>query len=265
MFKRLLYFRRLNSNSMLNLSKNKISSNRKSLLCKFQKDVGIRFKDLNLLDLAFHHRSFNNESVKKNLSHTQNNERLEFLGDAVLGMVTASLLYNNLVEQPEGELARIKSVVVSEMILSQIALNIGVDKCLVLGRGEELSGGRTKKAILADAMEAIIGAFYLDSGYREAEKFVLKFITNEVEKVINNRHQKDYKTLLQEWFQKKYKKCPRYELVDTFGPDHNREFLVQVRLEDKVFGPTKGKNKKEAEQAVAKLAWSALCNENISE
>ena len=244
MFKRLLYFRRLNSNSMLNLSKNKISSNRKSLLCKFQKDVGIRFKDLNLLDLAFHHRSFNNESVKKNLSHTQNNERLEFLGDAVLGMVTASLLYNNLVEQPEGELARIKSVVVSEMILSQIALNIGVDKCLVLGRGEELSGGRTKKAILADAMEAIIGAFYLDSGYR---------------------HQKDYKTLLQEWFQKKYKKCPRYELVDTFGPDHNREFLVQVRLEDKVFGPTKGKNKKEAEQAVAKLAWSALCNENISE
>ena len=177
-------------------------------------------------------------------------------------MVTASLLYSDLTDQPEGELARIKSVVVSEATLSQIALNIGVDKCLILGKGEELSGGRTKKAILADAMEAIIGAYYLDSGYREAEKFVLKFMVEEVEKVLKNKHQKDYKTLLQEWFQKKYKKCPRYELVETSGPDHDRVFLVQVRLDNQIFGPEKGKNKKEAEQAVAKLAYSTLCKEN---
>ena len=245
-------------------TKSKLSSTRKNLLVLFQKNLGIRFKDISLLDLAFHHRSFNNESSKKDISHTQNNERLEFLGDAVLGMVTASLLYNDLNEQPEGELARIKSIVVSEATLSQIALKIVVDQCLVLGKGEELSGGRTKKAILADAMEAIIGAYYLDSGYREAEKFVLKFMVEEVEKVLKNKHQKDYKTLLQEWFQKKYKKCPRYELVETTGPDHDRVFLVQVRLDNQVFGPEKGKNKKEAEQAVAKLAYSTLCKE-ISE
>lgn len=242
-------------------SKIKLSTNRKNLLIEFQKKLGVRFKDISLLDLAFHHRSFNNEVDKRDNSYSQNNERLEFLGDAVLGMVTASLLYNNLIDQPEGELARIKSIVVSEMTLSQIALNIGVNKCLILGKGEDLSGGRTKKAILADAMEAIIGAFYLDSGYKESEKFVLSFMVEEVEKVLNNKHQKDYKTLLQEWFQKKYKKCPRYELVETKGPDHDRVFLVQVRLEDKVFGPEKGKNKKEAEQAVAKLAYSALCKE----
>ena len=245
-------------------SKNKLSNTRKKLLTDFQKSLNVRFKDISLLDLAFHHRSFSNESGKKDISHSQNNERLEFLGDAVLGMVTASLLYNNLIDQPEGELARIKSVVVSEMTLSQIALDIGVDKCLVLGKGEELSGGRAKKAILADAMEAIIGAFYLDSGYREAEKFVLKFMVAEVEKVLKNKHQKDYKTLLQEWYQKKSKKCPRYELVEMTGPDHDKNFVVQVRLEDKVFGPAKGKNKKEAEQAVAKLAYSTLCKE-ISE
>lgn len=245
-------------------SKNKLSNTRKKILTDFQKSLNIRFKDVFLLDLAFHHRSFSNESTKKDLSYPQNNERLEFLGDAVLGMVTASLLYNNLTDQPEGELARIKSVVVSEMTLSQIALNIGVDKCLVLGKGEELSGGRTKKAILADAMEAIIGAFYLDSGYREAEKFVLQFMVEEVEKVIKNKHQKDYKTLLQEWYQKKSKKCPRYELVEMSGPDHDKNFVVQVRLEDKVFGPATGKNKKEAEQAVAKLAYSTLCKENMT-
>ena len=245
-------------------SKNKLSNTRKKILTDFQKSLNIRFKDVFLLDLAFHHRSFSNESIKKDLSYPQNNERLEFLGDAVLGMVTASLLYNNLTDQPEGELARIKSVVVSEMTLSQIALNIGVDKCLVLGKGEELSGGRTKKAILADAMEAIIGAFYLDSGYREAEKFVLQFMVEEVEKVIKNKHQKDYKTLLQEWYQKKSKKCPRYELVEMSGPDHDKNFVVQVRLEDKVFGPATGKNKKEAEQAVAKLAYSTLCKENMT-
>jgi ribonuclease-3 len=210
-----------------------------------------------LLLRALTHSSYANEK-----GTGLDNERLEFLGDAVLGMVTASLLYSDLTDQPEGELARIESVVVSEATLSQIALNIGVDKCLILGKGEELSGGRTKKAILADAMEAIIGAYYLDSGYREAEKFVLKFMIEEVEKVLKNKHQKDYKTLLQEWFQKKYKKCPRYELVETSGPDHDRVFLVQVRLDNQIFGPEKGKNKKEAEQAVAKLAYSTLCKEN---
>lgn len=237
---------------------NNITSERKKLLLDFQTKIDVHFKDIQLLDLAFHHRSFSNEIGQQDVNHVHNNERLEFLGDAVLGMATASYLYSELTNHPEGDLARIKSVVVSEMTLSQIAIEIGIDKCLILGKGEELSGGRTKKAILADAVEAVIGAYYLDAGYRLAEKLVLQFMVREVEKVIENKHQKDYKTLLQEWYQKKNKLCPKYQLVKTTGPDHDRIFWVQVTLGTQVFGPEKGKNKKEAEQAVAKLTWNKL-------
>ena len=135
---------------------------RKAELQEFQRSAGIKFKNLDLLDLAFHHRSFSNESQQ----HVRlNNERLEFLGDAVLGMVTASHLYESMEDKPEGDLAKTKAVVVSEPVLSEIALRLGIDKCLILGKGEEQSGGRKKKAILADAMEAVIGAYYLDSGF----------------------------------------------------------------------------------------------------
>ncbi len=230
------------------------STERKTVLGEFQRRAGIKFRDVSLLDLAFHHRSFSNE----NQEIRTNNERLEFLGDAVLGMVVASHLYASMSDRPEGDLARIKSVVVSEMTLSGIADELGVDKYLVLGRGEELSGGRKKKAILADAMEAIIGAYYLDSGYRPAEKFVLTFMIPEITKVLENRHHKDYKTLLQEFYQKKYKACPKYELVRKTGPDHNRTFWVEVELNGTRYGPSKGKNKKEAEQEAARIAWEAV-------
>lgn len=220
----------------------------------FQKTLGIEFKNLSLLDLAFHHRSYSNESS----NIWCNNERLEFLGDAVLGMSTADFLYADMINKPEGDLAKIKSVVVSEMTLSQIALNIHVDQYLVLGHGEELSGGRTKKAILADAMEAIIGAYHLDSGYDAAEKLVLKFIIPEIRKVQQNKHHHDYKTLLQEYCQKTFKNCPIYELVKKTGPDHDRTFLMSVNVNGKVYGPEKGKNKKEAEQAAAGRACKVL-------
>ena len=220
---------------------------RKEALQTFCKQVKIRFKDLELLDLAFHHRSITNEK-----KHICNNERLEFLGDSVLGMVTASYLYNNL-QNPEGDLAKIKSAVVSEKALAPRALEFGIDKLLVLGKGEESTGGRTKPAILADCMEAVIGAYYLDSGYKNAEKYVLEFIIPEINKTLSDGI-KDYKTRLQEVYQKKYKTCPVYVLVEKTGPAHDQVFSVSVKLGDKIYGPAKAKTKKDAEQAAAKMA-----------
>ncbi len=224
---------------------------RKEALNTFCKKVKIRFKNLELLDLAFHHRSITNE-----MKHIQNNERLEFLGDSVLGIVTAAYLYNTF-PNPEGDLAKIKSAVVSEKALAPIALSFGIDKLLVLGKGEESSGGRTKPAILADCMEAIIGAYYLDSGYKCAEKYVLEFIIPEINKTITNGV-KDYKTKLQELYQKKTKNIPKYELVEKTGPAHDQTFTVNVILDDKKFGPASAKSKKEAEQLAAKMALESI-------
>ncbi|MBQ7752144.1 MAG: ribonuclease III [Treponema sp.] len=219
---------------------------RKNQLVQFCKSVDIKFKNIELLEQAFHHRSLTNE--KK----VQNNERLEFLGDSVLGMVTAAFLYTNL-DKAEGDLAKIKSAVVSEKSLAPIALRLGIDKLLEMGKGEEMTGGRTKPAILADCMEAVIGAYYLDSGYKCAEKYVLSFIVPEIEKVLEGG-MKDFKTQLQEKYQKVSKACPVYELVKQSGPDHDQTFEYVVKLGDKIYGPCKGKTKKEAEQAAAKLA-----------
>lgn len=225
--------------------------NKKEHLLGFCKNVGIKFKNLELLDQAFYHRSIQNE-----VHNVKSNERLEFLGDSVLGFATASYLYKNF-DNPEGELAKIKSAVVSEKTLASIAKKIGIDKLLVLGKGEKLSGGSEKPALLADCMEAIIGAYYLDSGYENAEKYVLSFIVPEIE-LICKEGMKDYKTLLQEEVQKKYKSFPKYEVIKKSGPDHNQTFEIVVQINDFVLGPEKGKSKKEAEQKVAKKALDFL-------
>jgi len=231
-----------------------ISGERNQSLLVFQRQSGLRFRNPDLLDLAFHHRSFSNENSKNRI----NNERLEFLGDAVLGMVVAARLYECMADRQEGDLAKAKSVVVSEDTLSGIALTLKVNEYLVLGKGEEMSGGRTKKALLADAVEAIIGALYLDSGYKAAEQFVLALMDPQIQLVLQNRHHKDYKTLLQEYIQKQFKTVPKYTLVRKTGPDHDRTFWVSVDLRGTVYGPESGKNKKEAEQAAARSAWSSL-------
>ena len=133
---------------------------------------------------------------------------------------------------------------------------------LLLGKGEENSGGRSKKALLADATEAVFGAYYLDSGFKVAEKLILKLLVPEIEKVWENRHHKDFKTLLQEYYQKKCRKCPEYKLEKITGPDHERVFWVSVYLGDKVYGPEKGSSKKEAEQAAAMCAWNTINKDN---
>lgn len=231
-----------------------VTGERKQELLAFQKKAGFHFRDLGLLDLAFHHRSFSNENTKERI----NNERLEFLGDAVLGMIVAARLYECMSDRPEGDLAKTKSVVVSEGTLSQIALDIGMPDYLILGKGELMSGGKFKKAILADALEAVIGALYLDSGYRAAETFVLAIMDPQISLVLENRHARDFKTLLQEHVQKTSKTVPHYSLTRRTGPDHDRTFWVTVEVAGTVYGPEKGKNKKEAEQNVAGTACRAL-------
>lgn len=234
-----------------------ITEERKIQLVSFCKKAGIQINDIQLLNHAFLHRSVSNEQRKVKSQVAVNNERLEFLGDSVLGLVTASWLYENLIDLKEGELAKIKSVVVSEKILAPNAVKLGIDKLLLLGHGEEITGGRKKPAILADCMEAVIGAYYLDSGFEKAQNFVLSFIVPEIQKVISSGT-KDFKTQLQEFSQKKFKACPVYELVGTSGPEHEKLFEVIVHVGEKSFGPYKGSSKKDAEQKAAQEAFYKL-------
>lgn len=224
-------------------------------LLAFCKKASIRFHNMSLLDVAFHHRSRSNE--EEDGCHYVNNERLEFLGDSVLGLSAASYLYNHF-DAAEGTLAKIKAAVVSEKALAPVALRLGAGDMLVMSRGEESTGGRIKSAILADCMEAVIGAYYLDSGYEAAEDFVLSFLAEEVDKVLEHKELRDYKSLLQELYQKHSKQCPRYEVISIEGPDHALTFKVQAVLGDKTFGPATGHSKKEAEQNAARIAYCAL-------
>ena len=239
------------------ISNPSLTNQRKKELSLFEKHAGIRFRRLDLLNLAFCHRSFSNESQDS----IGNNEKLEFLGDSVLGLVVAEYLYTQLSDKNEGDLAKIKSFVVSEQSLSSLAKLIHVDQYLLIGKGEENSGGRDKKALLADAFEAIIGALFLDGGFKSAKKFILRYLIPEIEKVLQDKHRKDYKTLLQEFVQKNFKSYPKYQVLKKTGPDHAKVFWMEVVVQDKVYGPGTGRNKKEAEQQAAKLAWKDLNQE----
>jgi len=235
-----------------------VETERKKELQVFEKLAQVRFRRPELLNLAFSHRSFANE----NAADIGNNEKLEFLGDSVLGLVVADYLFHAYPDKAEGELAKIKSFVVSEDSLAEIARSLRVDNFILIGKGEEFSGGRSKKAILADALEAIIGAYFIDSGFRSAQRFILRILVPEIEKVVENRHRKDYKTLLQELVQKRFKTYPKYHLVKRTGPDHDKTFWMEVRINDTVYGPGQGKNKKEAEQNAAELAYRQLAGES---
>jgi len=199
------------------------------------------------------HRSVSNEAGVKT-----NNERLEFLGDSILGAVCATLLYRMYSDKNEGELAKIKAVVVCEDVLSGIAAGLKIDEMLLLGKGEELSGGRTKKAILADAMEAVIGALYLDSGYKAAFDFVSRCISPEIDKVTGANYHKDYKSLLQEYCQRQFRCYPEYRMVKRSGPEHERTFWMEVRIGETVYGTGTGRNKKSAEREAALIAYEQL-------
>ena len=209
------------------------------------------FNDRNLLKNALLHKSLGNERKEyKN----QNNERLELLGDAVLDLIVAEYLYKNYKSASEGTIAKLKAMIVSGPILAKISRQIGVGKFLMLSRGEVMSGGRNRESILADSFEAILGAVYIDSNLDEARVFALSHIKQYIDHIEENEDILDFKSILQEYVQKEFRTVPTYELVAERGPDHMKEFEIQV-----IVGNYKEKavarNKKKAEQLSAK----ALC------
>ncbi len=214
-------------------------------LQKFEKKINYSFTDYELLKLALTHSSYGNE-VYHNKLH--NNERLEFLGDAVLELTVSRYLFNNYQDMPEGELTKLRASIVCEPTLAICARQIELDKMILLGKGEELTGGRFRDSIISDAMEALLGAIYKDGGIECATGFVEKFILNDIE---NKKLFVDSKSVLQERIQAVYKEGPVYNLVGEKGPDHCKEFYVEVMLEGKVIGKGKGRTKKAAEQQAA--------------
>ncbi len=231
-----------------------LSKRRERELLDFIASVALPIENLSLLNLAFTHRSYANESS----TPVGNNEQLEFLGDSVLGISVADWLLRTFPEKPEGEFSKIKSAVVSEESLAIVATELKIDRHLLLGKGEESTGGRKKKAILADCLEAIFGACYLDRGFSAAYTFIMTYMQRQVDRVLTEGWAVDYKTRLQEYMQKRYKDVPIYTLVKKTGPEHNFTFYMEVDVAGEVFGPAAGSNKKEAQQQAAKLAYESL-------
>ncbi|NLM97049.1 MAG: ribonuclease III [Halanaerobiaceae bacterium] len=225
------------------------------LLQELEKKINIEFSDKKILQRALTHKSFSNENSNLKL---RDNERLEFLGDSVLSIVISTYIFDNFPDYPEGELAKMRSVIVSEPILAKIAREINLGKYLLLGRGEELSGGRNRDSILSDAMEALIAAIYLEKGIDKAREFIISLFEENIKEVEKGKYIHDYKTILQELIQKKSTDRPVYVVIDEKGPDHNKEFTVEVRHGDRKLGTGSGNSKKEAEQNAARVALETL-------
>ena len=215
--------------------------------------IGYHFQNIQLLQNALTHSSYANERWHNSLL---SNERLEFLGDSVLGMLVAEYLYRTFPNRPEGELTRMRADMVCEQTLAAAANRIGIGEHLLLGHGEEQGGGRKRNSILADAMESVIAACFLDGGIEAALKVVQQFILVEVP--VKKMHNIDYKTQLQELVQRKKDQVLSYSLVGESGPDHDKRFDVEVRLNGTVVGTGFGKSKKRAEQDAAHSAIEAL-------
>ena len=215
--------------------------------------IGYRFRNIQLLHNALTHSSYANERWHNSLL---SNERLEFLGDSVLGMLVAEYLYRNFPDRPEGELTRMRADMVCEQPLAAAANKIGIGEHLMLGHGEERLGGRNRNSILADAMESVIAACFLDGGIQAALKVVQQFILVEVP--VTKLHNVDYKTQLQELVQQKKNQVLSYALVGESGPDHDKKFDVEVSLNGSVVGSGSGSSKKRAEQNAAASAIEKL-------
>jgi ribonuclease-3 len=232
-----------------------LTKKRMDSLAKLSDQLGVPFTDVNLLHQALTHTSYANESKKTVISH---NERLEFLGDAVLDLIVSEYLFRQLKNLPEGELTKARAVIVCEPTLARCAAELGIGEYLFLGKGEAGSGGRERASILADAFEAVIGAIYLDSGFLSVSNFVLRQLNADLKLVERGEYVKDYKTVLQEVVQKKTDSKIIYEIISENGPDHNKMFEIIVLVNGNSLGNGLGKSKKEAEQHAAKQALMKL-------
>ena len=219
-----------------------------------QSSLAYRFRNSNLLEEALTHKSCVNERKSAAFSH---NERLEFLGDSVLSLLISERLTHLLPNAQEGTLAKLKARLISEKVLSEIARSLSLGRFLRLGRGEERSKGRDKDSLLADALEAVIAAVYLDGGLNHARRLVESLFDQEFSLVATQRHRPgadDYKTQFQEWCQKRYDGLPQYAIVGESGPDHDKRFDVELTVQGKIVGRGSGRTKKEAEQSAAQEA-----------
>jgi len=223
------------------------------MISELEQAIGYRFKNITLLQNALAHSSYANERWHDSL---KSNERLEFLGDSILGMMVADHLYNSFPDRPEGELTRMRADMVCEQSLAKIADRIGLGKHLLLGHGEEQGGGRGRASILADAVESVIAATYLDGGMDAARKFITDFVLCNVP--VSRLQNVDYKTQLQELVQQKKNQVISYRLTGETGPDHDKHFAVEVSLNSEVVGQGSGTSKKRAEQDAASKALKRL-------
>lgn len=220
---------------------------------ELQQKIGYTFRNPQLLRQALTHSSFANEGKK----HGKNNERLEFLGDSVLSVIVAKHLFMTYRDIPEGELTKLRASLVCEKALDVFAGQLELGKYLHLGKGEEMTGGRQRPSILADAFEAVIAALYLDGGYETAQRFVLGFIPKELD-IHKASPLSDYKTVLQEIIQQNREEKIEYVMVDEKGPDHAKVFTAEVLLNSNVIGRGEGSSKKQAEQNAAREALKLM-------
>lgn len=218
---------------------------------EFEKNTKISFKDKNLLKQAFIHRSYINENPGSNLSH---NERLEFLGDAVLELIVTDFLYKKYPNYTEGELTAIRSALVNAIIISEVALKIGMNGYLLLSKGEAKDNGKARQYILANTYEAYIGAIYLDQGYDVVNRFVTATLLPHTEEIVAKKLWRDAKSLVQEKAQEFVGVTPAYKVLHESGPDHDKHFTVGILFGSNLIAEGKGKSKQEAEQKAAEMA-----------
>lgn len=228
------------------------------MMNELQEKIGYKYNDINLLKNALAHSSYANETK----GAVKCNERLEFLGDSVLSIVVSEYLFERFKNQPEGDLTRLRAALVCEKTLHKFALSIDLGKYILLGKGEEHTGGRQRPSILADAFEALIASIYLDGGFAPAKEFVLPFVVEALKHEMSDDIH-DYKTALQEVIQKNPEEHIEYKIIGESGPDHDKRFTVAVMLNSNMIGQGTGKSKKQAEQFAAKEALKLMGYDKI--
>lgn len=212
------------------------------------------FKNKELFELAFTHRSYLNESN----STQQSNERLEFLGDSILSFIVSTYIYDKFGDKKEGELTSLRSVLTNTETLYELSKELNLGQMLKLSKGEEETGGRLSKTILADTYEALLGAIYLDQGLESAKKFIHDTIIEKIDNIVKSQGLKDPKSALQEFLQENKKTSPRYEVLEEIGPDHDKTYVVGAFFEDELLSKGEGKSKQEAEKKAAQNALQIL-------
>ena len=230
-----------------------LTEERMMVLDRFQEILHYRFRNVALLDTALTHRSYVNENPSE---ACQDNERLEFLGDAVLELCISDMLMKHFPDYKQGQLSQLRASIVNEQPLAEMAKSFHLGDYLLLGKGEEISGGRSKPSLLANTLEALVAAIYLDGGFEETAAMIGRLFTPVIGE--GYRTYRDYKTTVQQITQHAFKETPRYTLISEQGPDHDKTFEVQISIADRIMTTGTGKNKKEAEQRAAEKAIQLL-------